>query len=59
MDEWIRNIAEVLGFNEMDTNLFALVLLINVVILSIAIYRVVAIKYNLPLPKWIKEGFRR
>ena len=55
MDEWIRNIAEVLGFNEMDTNLFALVLLINVVILSIAIYRVVAIKYNLPLPKWIKE----
>ena len=59
MDEWIRNIAEVLGFNELDTNLFALVLLINVVILSIAIYRVVAIKYNLPLPKWIKEGFRR
>ena len=55
MDEWIRNIAEVLGFNEMDTNLFALVLLINVVIISIAIYRVVAIKYNLPLPKWIKE----
>ena len=55
MDEWIRNIAEVLGFNEMDTNLVALVLLINVVILSIAIYRVVAIKYNLPLPKWIKE----
>ena len=59
MDEWIRNIAEVLGFNEMDTNLFALVLLINVVIFSIVIYRVVAIKYNLPLPKWIKEGFRR
>ena len=55
MDEWIRNIAEVLGFNEVDTNLFALILLINVVILSIAIYRVVAIKYNLPLPKWIKE----
>ena len=59
MDEWIRNIAEVLGFNEVDTNLFALILLINVVILSIAIYRVVAIKYNLPLPKWIKQGFRR
>ena len=59
MDEWIRNIAEELGFNEVDTNLFALILLINVVILSIAIYRVVAIKYNLPLPKWIKEGFRR
>ena len=59
MDEWIRNIAEVLGFNEVDSNLFALILLINVVILSIAIYRVVAIKYNLPLPKWIKEGFRR
>ena len=56
MDEWIRNIAEVLGFNEVDTNLFALILLINVVILSIAIYRVVAIKYNLPLPKWIKES---
>ena len=55
MDEWIRNIAEVLGFNEVDTNLFALVLLINVVIFSIAIYRFVAIKYNLPLPKWIKE----
>ena len=55
MDEWIRNIAEVLGFNEMDTNLFALVLLINVVIISIAIYRVVAHIYNLPLPKWIKE----
>ena len=59
MDEWIRENAEVLGFNEVDTNLFALILLINVVILSIAIYRVVAIKYNLPLPKWIKEGFRR
>ena len=57
MDEWIRNIAEVLGFNEMDTNLFALVLLINVVIISIAIYRVVAHIYNLPLPKWIKEIF--
>ena len=56
MDEWIRNIAEVLGFNEVDTNLFALILLINVVILSIAIYRVVAIKYNLPLPKWVKES---
>ena len=55
MDEWIRNISEVLGFNEVDTNLFALVLLINVVILSIAIYRVVAHIYNLPLPKWIKE----
>ena len=55
MDEWIRNIAEVLGFNEVDTNLFALALLINVVIFSIAIYRVVAIKYNLPLPKWIKK----
>ena len=59
MDEWIRNIAEVVGYNEVDTNLFALILLINVVILSIAIYRVVAIKYNLPLPKWIKESFRR
>ena len=59
MDEWIRNFAEVLGFNEVDTNLFTLALLINVVIFSIAIYRVVAIKYNLPLPKWIKEGFRR
>jgi len=55
MDEWIRNIAEVLGFNEVDTNLFALALLINVVIISIIIYRFVAIKYNLPLPKWIKE----
>ena len=55
MDEWIKNIAEVLGFNEMDTNLFALGLLINVVILSIAIYSVVAHIYNLPLPKWIKE----
>ena len=55
MDEWIRNIAEVLGFNEVDTNLFTLALLINVVIFSIAIYRVVAIKYNLTLPKWIKE----
>ena len=59
MDEWIRNIAEVLGFNEVDTNLFALALLINVVIFSIVIYRFVAIKYNLPLTKWIKEGFRR
>ena len=55
MDEWIRNIAEVLGFNEVDTDLFALVILINVVIISIAIYRVVAIKYNLPLPNWIKN----
>ena len=56
MNEWIRNIAEVLGFNEVDTNLFALVLLINVVIVSITIYIVVAIEYNLPLPKWIKYG---
>ena len=55
MDEWIRNIAEVLGFNEVDTDLFALVILINVVIISTAIYRVVAIKYNLPLPNWIKN----
>jgi len=55
MDEWIRNIAEVLGFNEVDTNLFALALVIQVVIISIIIYRFVAIKYNLPLPKWIKE----
>ena len=55
MDEWIRNSAEVLGFNEVDTDLFALVILINVVIISTAIYRVVAIKYNLPLPNWIKN----
>ena len=55
MDEWIRKIAEVLGFNEMDPDLFALGLLINVVIFSIAIYRVFAIKYNLPLPNWIKN----
>ena len=55
MDEWIRNIAEGLGFNEVDTDLFALVILINVVIISTAIYRVVAIKYNLPLPNWIKN----
>ena len=55
MDEWIRNIAEVLGFNEVDTNHFALAIVINVVIISIVIYRFVTIKYNLPLPKWIKE----
>ena len=55
MDEWIRNFAEVLGFNEVDTDLFALAILINVVIISTAIYRVVAIKYNLPLPNWIKN----
>ena len=55
MDEWIRNIAEVLGFNEADTNHFALAIVINVVIISIVIYRFVTIKYNPPLPKWIKE----
>ena len=55
MDEWIRKIAEVLGFNEMDPDLFALGLLINVVIVSITIYIVVAIEYNRPLPKWIKN----
>ena len=55
MDEWIRKIAEVLGFNEMDPDLFALALLINVVIVPITIYIVVAIEYNLPLPKWIKN----
>ena len=55
MDEWIRNIAEVLGFNEVDTNHFALAIVINVVIISIVIYRFVTIKYNPPLPKWIKE----
>ena len=55
MDEWIRKIAEVLGFNEMDPDLFALGLLINVVIVAIVIYKYVAIKHNLPLPKWIKN----
>ena len=55
MDEWIRKIAEVLGFNEMDPDLFALALLINVVIVSITIYIVVAIEYNLPLPNWLKN----
>ena len=55
MDEWVRKIAEVLGFNEMDPDLFALGLLINVVIVTITIYIVFAIEYNLPLPKWIKN----
>ena len=55
MDEWIRNIAEVLGYNEEDTNHVALAIVINIVIIYIIIYRFVAIKYNLPLPKWIKE----
>ena len=55
MDEWIRNIAEVLGFNEVDTNHIALAIVINVVIISIVICRFVTIKYNLPLTKWIKE----
>ena len=32
MDEWIRKIAEVLGFNEMDPNLFALALVIQGVV---------------------------
>ena len=55
MDEWIRKIAEVLGFNEMDPDLFALGLLINVVIVAIVIYKYVAIKHNLPLPNWLKN----
>ena len=44
MDEWIRE------------NYVALAILINGVAFSIIIYRFVAIKYNLPLPKWIKYG---
>ena len=59
MDEWIRKIAEVLGFNEVDANYVALAIVINVVSFSIIIYRFVAIKYNLPLPKWIKGIFGR
>ena len=43
MDEWIRE------------NYVALAIVINGVVFSIIIYRFVAIKYNLPLPKWIKE----
>ena len=44
MNEWIRE------------NYVALAIVINGVVFSIIIYRFVAIKYNLPLPKWIKEG---
>ena len=43
MNEWIRE------------NYVALAIVINGVVFSIIIYRFVAIKYNLPLPKWIKE----
>ena len=55
MDEWIIKIAEVLGFNEEDANYVALSIALSIIWIAIIIYRFVAIKYNLPLPKWIKE----
>ena len=56
MDEWIIKIAEVLGFNEEDANYVALSIALSIIWIAIVIYKYVAIKYNLPLPKWIKEG---
>jgi len=55
MDEWIINIAEVLGFNEVDTNHFALAIALSIIWIAIVIYKYVAIKHNLPLPNWIKN----
>ena len=38
----------------LSENYVELAIVINGVAFSIIIYRYVAIKYNLPLPKWIK-----
>ena len=55
MDEWIIKIAEVLGFNEEDANYVALSIALSIIWIAIVIYKYVAIKYNLPLPNWIKN----
>ena len=39
----------------LSENYVVLAIVINGVTFSIIIYRFVAIKYNLPLPKWIKN----
>ena len=56
MDEWIIKIAEVLGFKEESANYVAISIALSIIWFAIVIYKYVAIKYNLPLPKWIKEG---
>ena len=55
MDEWIRKIAEVLGFNEVDANYVALAIVFSSIWFAIMIYKYVAIKHNLPLPNWLKN----
>ena len=44
ISEWLFEIFMVIG------------IVLSIIIIAIQIYKYVAIKYNLPLPKWIKEG---
>ena len=44
-----------LGFNEVDANYVALAIVFSSIWFAIMIYKYVAIKYNLPLPNWIKN----
>ena len=37
-------------------NFMVIGIVLSIIIIAIQIYKYVAIKYNLPLPKWIKEG---
>ena len=37
-------------------NMMVIGIVLSIIPISISIYRHVVIKYNLPLPKWIKEG---
>ena len=36
-------------------NFMVIGIVLSIIIIAIQIYKYVAIKYNLPLPKWIKE----
>jgi hypothetical protein len=37
-------------------NFIVIGIVLSIIPISMSIYRHVVIKYNLPLPKWIKEG---
>ena len=37
-------------------NFMVIGIVLSIIIIAIQIYKYVAIKYNLPLPNWIKEG---
>ena len=37
-------------------NMMVIGIVLSIIIIAVQIYKYVAIKYNLPLPKWIKES---